>query len=310
MPAIIAHAPGKIILCGEHAVVYGRPALAVPVSQVEARAFITASPEKPAWIEAPGVGLNCALADLPAGNPLLIALTAVQEILALDHLPAFRLKIVSTIPIASGLGSGTAAAVAIARAVSTFCGKPLDTEQISAVAYRVDQALHGTPSGIDNIVIAYAQPVYFVRGHPFERLAVPSAFTLVFANTGIPAATAETVGDLRRRRAQSPAIVESLFDRIAALCSQVRTLIETGAPEAMGTYLSENHALLCALDVSSRELDVLVDAALAAGALGAKMSGGGRGGNMLALVQPAQAETVAQALRAAGATQTIITHVA
>lgn len=310
MPAISASAPGKIILFGEHAVVYGRPALAIPVSQVEAKAIITAFPDHSSRIEAPDIGLSDTLENLPTEHPLALAVRTVQEKLGFNHLPAFRLKIVSTIPVASGLGSGAAVSVAIARALSTFAGRPLSDEQVSAVAYRVEQVYHGTPSGIDNTVITYAQPVMYTRGQPFERLIVAEPFTLVIANSGIAASTSEVVGDLRRRWIQSPSNYEGKFNRIGAISREARRLIEIGRPEELGPLMNSNHALLRELDVSCEALDHLVETALKSGALGAKMSGGGRGGNIIALARPEKAQGIAQALCDDGATATIVTRVA
>lgn len=310
MTAISASAPGKVILFGEHAVVYGRAAVAVPVNQVQAKAVVSASPGKPSRIEAPGIGLESEVDALPAEHPLALAVRGVQEKLKLDHLPSFRLKITSTIPIASGLGSGAAVSVAIARAVSAFVGHPLNDAQVSALAFTVDQTYHGTPSGIDNTVITYDSPVMYVRGQPFERLRVAEPFTLVIGDTGVSVPTSGVVSDLRRRWVETPNRYEPLFNRIGAIAREARRLIEVGRPEEMGPLMNSNHSLLCEIDVSSPELDRLVDAAQKAGALGAKMSGGGRGGNMIALVRADKAQSVAQALCEAGAAHTIITQVA
>lgn len=310
MTAISASAPGKVILFGEHAVVYGRAAVAVPVNQVQAKAVISASPGKPSRIEAPGISLESEVDALPAEHPLALAVRGVQEKLNLDHLPSFRLKITSTIPIASGLGSGAAVSVAIARAVSAFVGHPLNDAQVSALAFTVDQTYHGTPSGIDNTVITYASPVMYVRGQPFERLRVAEPFTLVIGDTGVSVPTSGVVSDLRRRWVETPNRYEPLFNRIGAIAREARRLIEVGRPEEMGPLMNSNHSLLCEIDVSSPELDRLVDAAQKAGALGAKMSGGGRGGNMIALVRADKAQSIAQALCEAGAAHTIITQVA
>ncbi len=309
MPAISASAPGKVILFGEHAVVYGRPALAVPVNQIQAKAIVLADPSGEITIDAPDIGLSASLESLPAEHPLAQAVHSVQERLRLDALPGFRMKITSTIPVAAGMGSGAAVSVAIARAVSAFLGHPLPDEQISAVAFRVDQIYHGTPSGIDNTVITYAQPVWYVRGSPFERLVNSQPFTLIIANSGIASPTGLVVSDLRKRWVEKPSVIEPFFTRIGAISREARHLIEIGRPEELGPLMISNHDLLRSLDVSSPELDQLVDAALRAGALGAKMSGGGRGGNIIALVRPEKAESIAAALANAGASQTIVTRV-
>ena len=182
MPAVASSAPGKIILFGEHAVVYSRPAIAVPVTQVRAKASVSADPTgAPGQVRviARDINLDSLLDHLPADDPLALAVFGTAGTLGIERLPALRLQITSTIPIASGLGSGAAVSCAIARALSGFLGHPLSDEQVSAIAYRVDQKHHGTPSGIDNTVIAYTQPVFFVRGQPFERLQVAHPFTVV-----------------------------------------------------------------------------------------------------------------------------------
>lgn len=312
MPAITATAPGKIILFGEHAVVYNRPAIAVPVTQVRAKATVTANPAgQPGEVQVVSkeIGLNSRLDHLPDDHAIRIAIRQVMEMLGITHLPALRLQIASTIPIAAGLGSGTAISVAVARALSAFLGYPLEDDQVSHIAYIVDQKHHGTPSGIDNTVIAYAQPILFTRGAPFERLCPRQPFTLIIAHTGIASPTADSVGDVRRNWQADPGASERIFDEIAGIANAAREAIEHGPVEALGPLMTRNQALLQALTVSSAELDRLVAVALASGALGAKLSGGGRGGNMIALASPANSDAVAGALRAAGAVNTIITQV-
>lgn len=312
MPAVSATAPGKIILFGEHAVVYGRPALAVPVTQVRAKVTITANPRGATGqvqIVAREIGLEEELGRLPQDHPLALAVAGVLELLGIDQLPALRLQISSTIPIASGLGSGAAVSAAIARGLSAFLGRPLADDQVSHIAFRVDQKYHGTPSGIDNTVIAYAQPVFFMQGMPFKRLCAAKPFTVVIGNTGVSSPTSQTVGDVRRKWQDNPQVYENLFDQIGEVALQARDAIETGEVEALGPLMTLNHTLLQTLDVSSPELDRLTDAALAAGASGAKLCGGGRGGNMICLASPEAAPAIAQALTLAGAVGTIITTI-
>lgn len=307
---VTATAPGKIILFGEHAVVYQRPAIAVPVTGVSATATVTRLPDgNPLWIAARDVGIDCPMGDLPADHPLALAVTGTLEQTSLDHLPALRLDITSTIPTAAGLGSGAAVSAAIARALSAFSGVPLTDAQVSAVAYRVDQKHHGTPSGIDNTVIAYAQPIWFVRGQGFEQLTVAEPFTVVIGDSGDSSPTGAVVGDLRQRRDADPDYYDPLFNQVGAIATQARAFIEQGPSSGLGPLMTQNHALLQTLDVSSPKLDRLVQAALDAGALGAKMCGGGRGGNMIALVTGKSTEAVADALRAAGAAGTIVTTI-
>jgi mevalonate kinase len=312
MPAISASAHGKIILLGEHAVVYGRPAIAIPVDNVSTHAYVFANPAgKPGdiKIEAEAVHLSAFLNDLPADQPIALTLKLIQQSLGLSHLPAFTLKISSTIPVASGLGSGAAVSVAVIRAVTNFLGHTLDNEEVSKLAYEIEKHHHGTPSGIDNTVIAYHKPIVFQRGTGFSDLRIPVPFTLIIAGSGISAPTAAVVNDVRHAWQRDPQIYERLFDQISGLVFEAKKYIETGTPEKIGFLLTQNHKLLQELSVSSEILDRLVDTALQAGALGAKLSGGGRGGNMIALTHPEKADTIADQLLKAGAVNAIITTV-
>lgn len=312
MPAITASAPGKIILFGEHAVVYGRPAIAIPVNHVRAKAVVTADPIGAGGqvrLMASDIGLECWLSELDNDHPLAITFREVAAQLGIEQFPALRMKINSTIPIASGLGSGTAVTVAVARALSAFAGYPLENDQVSHIAYIVDQRYHGTPSGIDNTVISYAQPVYFVRGQPFQQICTPQPFTVVIGNTGVSSPTGVVVGEIRSRWQADPERYEHLFDEIGSVAVLARQAIELGTPVDLGPLMTRNHALLQTLDVSSPELDRLVEAALAAGAGGSKLCGGGRGGNMIALCSPENVAAVESALRENGAVNTIVTTV-
>jgi mevalonate kinase len=305
-------APGKIILFGEHAVVYGRPALAVPVTQVSATAKVTATPTAApgtVLIQAPDIGLSAPLADLPARHPLKAAITRTAAALNIVQFPACTIRIESTIPVAAGLGSGAAVTVAIARALSAALGSPLDDTQVCALAYEVEKIHHGTPSGIDNTVITYACPVYFIKGKPIQQLTVARPFTIVIGDTGIASPTAKAVGDVRQAWKAEKDHYEAVFDSIGALADSARQAIEHGAVELLGPLMDANHGLLRKLGVSCPELDALVLAARKAGAWGAKLSGGGRGGNMIALVNKAQAPKVAAALQSAGAVRTLVTEI-
>lgn len=312
MPAGTGAAPGKVILFGEHAAVYGQPAIAVPVQQVAARALVRPlfnAPSGRIRIQAPEVGLEADLDELDPQHPLAAAVHFTLQAMGVQHPLAVTIKVSSTIPVAAGLGSGAAVSVAIARALSGFLGHPLADEQVSAVAFEVEKIHHGTPSGIDNTVITYNQPVYFIKGQPLQTFTLGAPLNLVIADTGIPSPTKVTVGDVRAAWQTEPARYESLFAEIGAITRAARSALEHGELAALGDLMNQNHALLQQLNVSSPELDALVAAARAAGALGAKLSGGGRGGNLIALAAGDPAELQA-ALQAAGASATLHTVVA
>ncbi len=307
-----ASAPGKIILFGEHAVVYGRPAIAVPVRQVRAQAAVEDLPgESPGRIrlEAPDIGRSLWLPQAGSDDPLARAVRLVLEALGMRDPRPVRVRVTSSIPVASGLGSGAAVTVAIVRALSAHWEHPLPDETVSELAYEVEKIHHGTPSGIDNTVIVHQRPVYFQRGRPIQSLTVAQPLHLVIAISDQPSPTAVAVARVREHWESDPQAAEADFDAIGRLVDQARRALEEGPAARLGPLMDENHALLARMGVSTPALDRLVDAARCAGAYGAKLSGGGLGGNIIAACDPSRAEAIERALLEAGATQTITTQV-
>ncbi len=300
--SITRSAPGKVILCGEHSVVYGQPALAVPVSGLRAHAAIAPAAEE-LRLCAADLGEVVALQAAPLDHPL----AAIARLtLAYIHMPApaATLTVRSDLPIAAGLGSGAAVSVAAARALAAYLGHPLDAAAASALAYEVEKLHHGAPSGIDNTVIAYEQPVYFIKGQPPELLRLRTTLTLLIADSGIPGVTRDVVAGVAARRAVAPAIYDAAFERIGMLVERVRALLAAGqGGAALGALLDENHTLLQTIGVSLPPLDRLVAVARAAGALGVKLTGAGGGGNIIALVTSETGAAVRAALLQAGARQ-------
>jgi mevalonate kinase len=312
-------APGKIILFGEHAVVYGRPALAVPLTQVHADVEVLDADRAGIWIDAPEINLHAELNTLPSDHPIAAVIHNFLFLSRITAFPRLDIKINSTIPVASGLGSGAAVTVALTRALSSHLNHSMTNEEINAFAYEIEKLYHGTPSGIDNTVVTYAQPVYYIKGLPsprrrgagdeVETFKVGSPFTIVIGDTGISAPTKESVGDVRKLWEADKRRWENIFDQVGEIAKQARHSIERGTWEMLGELMNKNHALLQEMTVSSPELDKLVSVARNAGAMGAKLSGGGRGGNMIALVGQEKAEEVASALLTAGSKRILITTV-
>lgn len=302
-------APGKIILFGEHAVVYGRPALAVPVTQVHADVEIASSSRPGIWIHAPDIHLHSDLDSLPSDHPIASVIHNFLFLARVSPFPPLDIKISSTIPVASGLGSGAAVTVALVRALSAHLGHPMTDEEINAFAFEIEKLHHGTPSGIDNTVVTYARPVYFVKGQPIETFSVGKPFTIVIGDTGIPAPTRESVADVRKLWEADNERWDGIFDNIGEIVEQAKRAIESGKWKELGGLMDRNHVLLQEMTVSSPELDKLVSAAREAGALGAKMSGGGRGGNMIAICEVSDVETISSALLRAGVKKVIISTI-
>jgi len=309
-------APGKVILFGEHAVVYGRPAIAAPLTQLQATVtLVPASPGSGTWIEAPDLPLPqpCPLAALPTNDPLRAAVELAQTAFGqrtAEHRPDLTIRISSNIPMARGLGSGTAVTTAILRALAAYYDRALTSEQLSALVYEVEKLHHGTPSGIDNTVIVYQQPIYFRRGAEVTRLSLGCPLRLLIADSGVVSSTRRVVEHVRKCWQAQPERYERLFDDVGAIAERARHALEHGDLPAVGELMNENQQLLTSLGVSSAELERLVSAARGAGALGAKLSGAGWGGCMLALVEPHSEASVRQSLCAAGATAVMASSVA
>jgi mevalonate kinase len=319
MKVVSASAPGKIILFGEHAVVYGQPALAVPIRHVQATAAVEPSEDEACWIDARTLHRRYRLQDAGPDDLLAAAVRQTRQHVGAKWmqrgqrpgLTPFVVTVDSTIPMASGLGSGAAVSAASVRALSTFFGETLTDEEVSALVFETEKLLHGTPSGIDNTVIAYGQPVYFVKGQRPEPFTVAWPFPLLIADTGRPSPTKTTVGDVRAAWQQAPERYEPIFRAMGDIAREARVLIETPkfseTFEVLGELMNRNHQLLRELNVSSPELETLLEAARASGALGAKLSGGGRGGNLIALPALGKEERVRAALEKAGAKRVITT---
>lgn len=312
MPAISCSAPGKVILCGEHAVVYGTPAIALPVFQVATTVKIIAKPlgqPGSVSIKAPSISLDDSLASLTEKNPLRVAVELVMREIGINHLPSCEILIYTTMPVSAGLGSSASVTVALTRAISTFLGHPFDNDLVNRIAFEIEKLHHGSPSGIDNTVITFGVPVFFQRGKPMEFPKISHPITLIIADTGIKGSTASAVAGVKQRWEADRIEYKALFDEIGQLVIKIRKDLEAGAVEEIGPALTLNHELLQQIGVSHGALDQLVTAAIQAGAWGAKLSGGGLGGNMIALTDPEQAPKIAQTLMNHGATQTIITTI-
>ncbi|NOK64307.1 MAG: mevalonate kinase [Chloroflexi bacterium AL-W] len=328
----VVTSPGKLILCGEHAVVYDRPAIALPLTQICAQVHVVDSPYGSGiMFDAPNLQRHWTLAEEPEdpASALVVHLLEHVGIARNGKTPDLHITITSDIPVAGGLGSGAAVATALLRAISTHLDCTLSREDVSKLVYESERHFHGTPSGIDNTVIAYEQPIWFCRSSAYspwrtiptqsmsasaephiQPIVIAGPLTLLIGDTGIRSETRLPVDAVRQRRERQILHYEALFDAIGAVVTRIRAALAEGNLAALGLLLNNNHLLLQQMGVSSTELDQLVDAARESGALGAKLSGGGWGGVMLALVELPQVKQVSKALLAAGAVQVYQTQIA
>lgn len=276
-----ASASAKTILFGEHAVVYGEPAIAIPLSNTRTTASLRENGTGFRVIS-PKIHLNRLFSGLIEGSGLQQLLLRLMEEFDLSELPKDTLTIRSDIPIASGLGSGAALSVAVIRAFAKRFHRELPTETVNQIAYEIERIYHGTPSGIDNTVIAYEKPISFTKGVGFTPLQADlTPLSILVADSGIRSRTVDVVSDVRAHFDHN----ESYIHEIGALVRSAETALQNGDPIEIGKLMNENQRLLQAIDVSCPELDSLIGTAISNGALGAKLTGAGRGGNFIVLAQ-------------------------
>jgi mevalonate kinase len=276
-------ATGKAILAGEHFVVYGVPAIAVPLPGVALEAELTA----------PGVG------PPPAGH-----VAACLDILhgrwggpaPRDISAAIR----STIPIGAGLGSSAALSVALARAWAALTGRTLDTAELREASLACERLAHGSPSGIDTEVGVTGRVVRFARGGPVRTLTAAPGLGLVLVDTATASSTRDMVEGVARRRAAEPAAFEALCARAAAVVADAERALGTGDLAGLGAALTANQELLAAIGVSTPRLEEAIAAACRAGAVAAKLTGKGGGGTVLAVCDAAATAAVARRLQRDG----------
>jgi len=309
-----ASAPGKAILFGEHAVVYGRPAIAVPVSDLRATAQVEdGSAGGGVLLVAEDLGETYRLDETYDSDTARALQVTVRNTLQYLDLSSegleLTVRVSSQIPIARGLGSGAAIATALVRALAHHYGRFITASAISDLTYQTEIVFHGTPSGIDNTVVAFEKPVYFVKGERMDIFWVGRPFTLLVADTGVPSRTRDTVADVRQQWQADRPRYETLFDGVEQVVDAAKQAIAVGDVEALGSLMNENQFLLREIGVSSSELDRLIEVARETGAKGAKLSGGGRGGCLIALANGENDSKIATALLLAGAAQVISTVV-
>ncbi|MGC8817251.1 MAG: mevalonate kinase [Candidatus Hadarchaeum sp.] len=290
---------GKVILINEHFVVYGIPSI---VSAIEKATVARVEREE---------GSGWVLDDRRPATPgykeekLEQQRDSIERIIRAVGVDLSRTSIKITLEgdlvAASGIGASAASCVAIARALSEEFNLSLTDDQINQIAYEGEKAYHGNPSGVDNTAATYGGLLWFVRGKPIERISIRRPVEIVMANTGLVANTEAAVAGVRERRQKNPAKYERIFKEAEELAYIARKALVDYDLRTVGILMNRNHELLQAIEVSCKELDFLVELARENGAYGAKMTGGGLGGNMVALTPGRELqERVARAIRREG----------
>ncbi len=276
---------GKTILFGEHFVVHGVPGIASAVDSAadatvkKAQKGINVTDERSG---AKGYAEKKKLQQLESIERMLAAMGMDPKEIALDiwlggNLPGF-----------SGLGASAASSVAIARAIAEEFNLDLSDERINDVAYEAEKAYAGNPSGIDNTAATFGGLIWFKKdlaggSNMIEQLSIREPVEIVIGNTGIVANTKAMVAGVAERKKQNPDKYATIFGQAEELAHKGRRALKEFDLRQVGKLMDENHRLLQEIEVSCKELDYQVDLAREMGAFGAKMTGGGGGGCMLAL---------------------------
>ena len=219
---------------------------------------------------------------------------------------ALEISLGGNLPGFSGIGASAASSVAIARAISEEFKMNLSDEKINEIAYEAEKAYAGTPSGIDNTAATYGGLIWFKRNlsggsNSIEKLSIRKPVEIVMGNTGIVADTKEMVAGVAARKKKNPEKYDALFKLAEDLVTTARKSLKEFDLRKVGNLMSENHRLLQKIDVSCKELDYLVNLARERGAFGAKLTGGGGGGCMVALTPGKELQrTVAAAMETEG----------
>ncbi len=292
-----ARAAGKVILLGEHAVVYGQHALAVPIP--DAVSATVRRQDGPTTLSIPDWNLATHIDAAGRNGVDALVMTIVR---ALDVAGSgFAIAVQSRLPRGMGLGSSAAIAVAIVRAFDDYLQLDLDDERVNEIAFECEKHAHGTPSGVDNTLATYARPMLFRNRGSLQVIDVEPAapLPLLVAWGAESGDTRQQVSGVRDRRGVDPQTFDALFAEIDRISLAGADALREGNYDRLGHLMNVGHGLLNAVGVSTPELERMVDIARRNGASGAKLTGAGGGGSIVALC-PGRLAEVGQGLQAAG----------
>jgi mevalonate kinase len=306
MNAGVVRAGGKVILFGEHGVVYGRPALAAGLA-TGARATAEPAAGPRLSVEPWGVSVEPVERELhsDAGKAPVPTAQLAQAfgaiVAAYERAPLLHVRVAMELPSGAGLGGSAALSVAIVRAFDAGLGIARMDSEVARIALEAERVFHGNPSGVDTAMAAAGGVAVYRKGQPLEPVRVGRPLQLVVGHSGEPGMTKETVASVARQHAQRPDKVDQIFAGMEAIVNNAKRAIEDGELDKLGQLMELNQKLLVTLVLSTPRLEDMCTAAVKAGALGAKLTGGGGGGCMIALASDAaSAEQVKAALEALG----------
>ncbi|HVO86048.1 MAG TPA: mevalonate kinase [Candidatus Eisenbacteria bacterium] len=307
---VVASAPAKIILFGEHFVVYGEPAI---VLAIDKRAYATVDFNEDKCLHVKSVNLNLkgyfkdGIFKAEQGDakearsrfePVRLA---VGKVLAknADNV-GLNVEINSTVPVAAGLGSSAAVVAAVTAAVGALLKVTMSKEDVFSIALEAEKTVHGTPSGVDPAIATFGGSILFQTDTGFKPLEVKSEIPLVIGDTGVERFTRIQVEKVRGITDNYPQIIEPLRKAAREIVLRAIDALRESDLNTLGDLMNINQALLYGLGVSDESLEWLINAARKAGALGAKLTGAGGGGCMIALAKDDKLPAVQEAIMRAG----------
>lgn len=304
----IASAPGKTILFGEHFVVYGSSSIVMAISR---RVYVAVEKYE---AEEVIVESDLGYTGLFTGDiykPLIggldgesilkpIYIAAIKTLKFLSINSGLKISINSEIPIASGLGSSASTFVATIAATAHLFGYSLNYRELFNLSLEAEEYVHGTPSGVDQTIAINGGLVEYNRFSGFEKIKSSVDIPLIIGNTGILRSTGKLVAKVRKFAEENPNTMESLLLQIGEIVGEAKNLLVKGDLEGLGLLMDRNQELLRIIGVSHEKLEELILTAKRAGALGAKLTGAGGGGCMIALVTDKVRSSVARAIEDAG----------
>lgn len=311
MGAVVASAPAKVILFGEHFVVYGEPAIVLAIDK-RAYAKVEIRQDKKLCIHSQNLGLSAFFengnikvkkGDLREARIKLEPIRcAVEKVLEkAGEKVGLNVEVNSTVPVAAGLGSSAAVAAAVTAAVGAALNVKMLKEDVFRIAFEAEKIMHGTPSGVDPAISTFGGTMLFQLDTGFKPLEVKAEVPLVVGNTGVERSTRVQVAKVRELRDKYPQVVEPVMRAAREIVLQAMDALRKDDLETIGELMNINHALLYGLGVSDESLEWLINAARKAGALGAKLTGAGGGGCMIALAAKERLDKVLEAVQRAGA---------
>lgn len=310
MMGVVASAPAKIILFGEHFVVHGEPAIVLAIDR-RAYAKVERRSDKSLHLRSTDLNLEASIkngnftvtqGDLKEAKmkfePVLMAVRKVLERHGTNT--GLDVEITSTVPVAAGLGSSAAVVAAVTHAAGTLLEVKMTKEDIFKIAYEAEKIVHGTPSGVDPAISTFGGTLLFQMDTGFKPLEAKTDVPLVIGDTGVQRSTRIQVEKVNDKRKKYPQVVKPMMQAAREIVLRAMDAFKENDLETLGELMNLNHSLLYGLGVSDESLEWLINAARKAGALGAKLTGAGGGGCMIALTENDKLEQIMEAIQRAG----------